>query len=165
MSVRIVRSEHYFGELPGVETAMVSAHVHAIREGMPLPATTGRLHSRRAHRTAAYVNHGRWVVDCPFCPSASFASPSDPRFFCAACRNGFVGGDLVHVDFPDEIDAIEAALLARPNEVNRNWTPAETLDDLHAQNADNLLDGGASAPGVGARRRGRRPPAGTEPGL
>lgn len=92
----------------------------------------------------AEVNQGRWVARCPFCPSAQVVSPDDPRFLCAGsdgCSNAPVQGAFVPVVFPDaETRAgIEAALLKRPDMVNRNWT-AETVDDLTKENEAHGLD-------------------------
>ncbi len=73
----------------------------------------------------AYVNHGRWVADCPFCPSAQVVSPADPRFLCAGsdgCANSKVQGSFAQVVFPADLELIEQALLLRPDRKNRNWT-------------------------------------------
>jgi hypothetical protein len=50
------------------------------------------------------------------------------------------GGRDQELVWPDEEIrlGIEAALAVRPN-VNRNWTPTETIDDLHAENAEHGL--------------------------
>lgn len=89
----------------------------------------------------AYVNHGRWCVDCPHgCGSAQYASRKDRRFFCVDCDNA---GDprWIPVDWPSdlEIGAIEAALLARPDVTSRNWKPGETIEQLVAENAEHDL--------------------------
>jgi len=95
----------------------------------------------------ARVDHGRWVVDCPFpgCNSAQFASKTDHRFFCVDCS----GPDRlwVPVVWPDDIElaAIEAALSLRPEISTRSWespgwrarrgVSPETVADLLAENA------------------------------
>lgn len=81
------------------------------------------------------ANHGRWIVSCPFCPSASFASRRDWRFWCVRCGNGTAGGAWLPITWPDAIRAIEAALRARPVP-NRNWWPGITLDDLTVANRE-----------------------------
>ncbi|MCU4184032.1 hypothetical protein K6U06_06645 [Acidiferrimicrobium sp. IK] len=87
---------------------------------------------------AAYVNHGRWMVDCPHgCGSAQYASHADRRMFCVECSSGGTGLWItVSWPSPADVAAIEAALSCRlvPN---RNWRPGETVEQLHAQNAFN----------------------------
>jgi hypothetical protein len=87
----------------------------------------------------AYVNDGRWVACCPFCPSAQVVTPADPRFLCvgaAGCFNLPAGGAYIRVVFPSQRERkrIESALLRRPHMANRNWLPHETADDLVAEN-------------------------------
>jgi hypothetical protein len=96
----------------------------------------------------AYVNHGRWMVDCPWgCRSAQHASKSDHRFFCVECDSGATKA-WCHVTWPSDLEvaAIEAALGLRPDVTKRNWlTPAmraeygldpETAADLSRENKD-----------------------------
>src|ERR1039458_8742106 len=45
----------------------------------------------------ARVDLGRWVVDCPWCNSAAFASREDRRFFCVECGNAAVHGAWITV--------------------------------------------------------------------
>lgn len=90
--------------------------------------------SRRGTETLlAYVNHGRWVVDCP-CGSAQLASRSDRRFFCVDCRNAWALGKWVGVAWPAQAGDIEGLLLQRPFPKNRNWNPGEDLMTLVAEN-------------------------------
>ena len=35
----------------------------------------------------AYLNWGRWVVDCPDCKNAQLACRTDHRFLCDQCGN------------------------------------------------------------------------------
>ena len=84
----------------------------------------------------AYVNHGRWCVDCPYgCGSAQYASHSDRRFFCVDCANR---GDprWVPVAWPSELEltTIEAVLSVRPDPTTQNWRPGEAIDELTAEN-------------------------------
>lgn len=88
---------------------------------------------------AARVNHGQWIVDCPFCPSASMACATDHRFFCVNCLNAGAGGKWLAVIWPKNRDAIEAVLLERPNPHTRNWSMVETLQDLRAENAARIV--------------------------
>jgi hypothetical protein len=82
------------------------------------------------------VEWGRWLVDCPFCPGAQLAGPTSAVFFCCDCANAEVGGSFVRVGWPPDEDlaAIEAALLARPNPQHRNWSFNETIGALLAEN-------------------------------
>ena len=85
----------------------------------------------------AYVNHGRWVVGCPFCTSAQLAARTDRRFLCAQCMNVQVGGAAVVVVWPSDsaVAKAERALSKRPIE-NQNWDPrAQTLASLEKESA------------------------------
>lgn len=98
-------------------------------------------------KTFAYVNHGRWVVSCPWgCNSAQYASRDDRRFFCVECDNG--GGTVVThfvrpnhpqwvpVIWPSNADVatIEALLSLRPETAAQNWLPGEPIENLAAEN-------------------------------
>jgi hypothetical protein len=83
----------------------------------------------------AWVSGGRWIVMCP-CGGAQLASRKEHRFFCVDCLNAQVGGQWRTVRWPEEAEAIEAALLLRPEPHTRTWLPTETLADLLAENAD-----------------------------
>ena len=80
----------------------------------------------------AYMNWGRWVVDCPAgCGGAELASSNR----CASC------GEEYRVDFPPERQAIERLLALRPETKkgvasHRNWRPGETLADLRRENIE-----------------------------
>ncbi len=86
----------------------------------------------------AYVNHGRWLVDCPQCGGAEIVKVSKP-FECRGKNNaGFHGettecGCVMDVEWPNEKLAIEAILIKRKLE-NRNWAWGETADDLKGEN-------------------------------
>lgn len=90
-----------------------------------------------AVQAVAYVNHSRWVVDCPFCNSAQIASPDDRRFVCCDCLNATVAGRFVEVVWPAAAERaqIEQLLLARGGVANRNWSPGETAAELRLENA------------------------------
>jgi len=79
--------------------------------------------------TTAYVNHGRWVADCPDidCPEAHQVSGGDV-FQCVNCGASGV------VEFPDCVDVVDAVLAVRPVPQTRNWTPDETVEDLQKEN-------------------------------
>lgn len=84
----------------------------------------------------AEVNHGRWIVRCPFCPGAEMADLNDPRFFCLSCYNVPIGGKWLPVQFPANRAALEAELLKRPASESRNWLPHESVADLRRENAE-----------------------------
>lgn len=87
------------------------------------------------------VNHSRWIVRCPFCPSAQLAHDGDRRFMCVECHNQTVDGKWVPVGWPeaDVRDDIEGLLEVRPTPKTRNWREPETVEDLEAENAERGL--------------------------
>lgn len=85
----------------------------------------------------AFVNHGRWMVQCPGCPSACLASRRDHRFFCPECGNALDGGHWLPVRWPMDWQMIERLLGGRPDRRNRNWHPGETVEALQAENIEN----------------------------
>ena len=81
----------------------------------------------------AYLNHGRWVIDCD-CGAGAATHPEwrvSRCFACGAVRSG--------VKFPNGWRGIEKVLMKRTDETNRNWYPGETAADLRAENADHGL--------------------------
>ena len=88
------------------------------------------------HPIPVVVNHGRWLVECPRhgCHAAQHASRDDHRFFCLDCHNDYLDTRWCAVAWPDDPDAIDAALLVRPVEYC-NWN-GEPVDVLLADNAD-----------------------------
>lgn len=75
-----------------------------------------------------YINHGRWVADCPNCRGGMGVTESFDTACCLDC------GHFYHVQFPGGAAEAEALLSARPA-VNRNWHPAtERVADLKAEN-------------------------------
>lgn len=81
-------------------------------------------------RARAYVNHGRWLADCPAgCNSAMLLAPLQRAFVCGTfdpAGQRFVGGCGVtaDVDWPADAVWIWDALLERPDPRNRHWFPA-----------------------------------------
>src|SRR5215210_1407773 len=84
----------------------------------------------------AYVNHGKWIVQCP-CAEGTPQGPNhpaaDPEWRLAICLDC---GALYQPEFPHDIERIEAALLRRPDRLNRNFRPqdGETVADLLSEN-------------------------------
>ncbi|MEU8683134.1 hypothetical protein [Streptomyces sp. NPDC048611] len=69
-------------------------------------------------RARAYINHGRWVADCPTgCGSARKLEAGDFALPCSECKA------ISEVEWPADPDAIWSALLKRPFPKNRNWYP------------------------------------------
>ena len=77
--------------------------------------------------TVDYMNHGRWVVDCPD-PVCAGAELARELFVCSNCKR------TAKVDWPDDKSLIDVATGARPVPETRNWVPGETLDDLYQEN-------------------------------
>lgn len=88
-------------------------------------------------RPVAYVNHSRWVADCPECNGGIACWPGEmPEGVCLDC------GHRYRPVFPPAKDraAAEKTLLERSRPQNRNWDPAtEDVSRLKAETA--LLEG------------------------
>lgn len=84
----------------------------------------------RTEALEVYVNHGRWVVDCPDCRNAQLAHRTDHRFLCNNCGNGAVDGLWRLTVWPDNAAAIEQELERRADPQTQNWHPGETVVDL-----------------------------------
>lgn len=101
---------------------------------MNLVALTGDV------RVAVRANWGRWVADCPRCPSALWVEPGNTSVKCIDCglpyETVWPSGDM--------IAGVERLLSARPNVVSRNWEPGESLHDLLSQNIEHGLTMGMS---------------------
>lgn len=83
----------------------------------------------------AYINHGRWVTDCPQCNSAELTPPGMPRMICREC------GFSERLQFPKNLDEIQTILQQRPL-LNQNWKSGETIADLRIENAVHQLPSG-----------------------
>lgn len=108
-------------------------------------------------RVAAYVNHARWVCDCPApgCGNAQLVATSDPRFYCAECRNAAWRGAAHEVTLPRFAEDVERLLNIRPTS-KQNWHPSETIIDLEQENTDwreEILAARAAPPPIGAEDR------------
>lgn len=79
---------------------------------------------------AAYINHGRWVADCPNCNGGIAAWAENDACCCLDC------GRVYHAVFPStrKRDKVEAILLERPSGAYMNWNPdRESIADLKAE--------------------------------
>ncbi len=80
--------------------------------------------------TVAYLNHGRWVADCPD-PDCAGAELARDVFVCSNCKR------MATVVWPDNKSLIDDTTAARSVPETRNWVPGETIDDLHQENLMN----------------------------
>ncbi len=66
----------------------------------------------------AYINHGRWVVECPWeCGSAMELQPHELMFACSMCHQ------ISPITWPSDADRIWEALQERVLPRTRNWFP------------------------------------------
>ena len=84
----------------------------------------------------AYVNHGRWVMDCPtpYCNEAHHAEPGQP-VTCQGCSQTYTPR------FPPDAALIDAVLSRRVVVETRNWLPGETVQRLESENAEHRSEG------------------------
>lgn len=94
--------------------------------------TVANVTDARATELTCYVNHGRWVADCPNCNAGIAAWPKNPLLYCAECATVYSS------KFPaaQTIARATDALAARSPH-NRNWYPQRELTtDLEKENRD-----------------------------
>lgn len=74
----------------------------------------------------AYINHGRWVADCPvqYCGNAMRLEPRQGTFRCRT-RSGDGCGHEAQIEWPADADEIWRVLERRPIPGTRNWFPPE----------------------------------------
>ena len=86
----------------------------------------------------AYVNHGRWLVDCP-CGNGILVEPRADTAACLPVEHGACGKTSpVRWPAPQTVAAAAKLLEERPM-LNRNWHPdRETVAVLRAENKANL---------------------------
>ncbi len=135
----MIDADNYFGSgrHNDVDDYRLSAPERIVRRAWPhhlapFKEPKGVARDVKAH---ARIEHGRWIVDCPFgCGGAQLASKLHPQFFCVDClHRDRAEGLWVAVVFPKNTDAIEAELVLRPHPVNRNWFPGETVRQLRSE--------------------------------
>ena len=125
-----VHSQHITGDL--VNSIRKNASKHGIVWLGGIPITDGEPLQPR-------INHGRWIVDCPFCPSAELMNESG-LFMCQSCWNINNGRAYHNVAKPNNRIKVERALLKRPEQENRNWKPGETVAQLLAENIEHGVE-------------------------
>lgn len=110
---------------------------YRVGKGGELPAVGPEL-----ERVYAYINHGRWVAECPLgCGDAKVLSGLANLYICT--EPGCPSMDWYQVVFPEEREEIEAVLLSRRAHrpdmaLARNWKPGESLSALEAENVASL---------------------------
>lgn len=112
-----------------VQQRMLQLNIRESQVGLPGAADTD------AQPALAYVNHGRWVADCPtpFCAGAVVLL-TDAPFMCGNCLNAERGFRYRLVSWPAERGEIEEILSARLLPENANWYPGEPLERLTIEN-------------------------------
>lgn len=127
--MRLLTGEKFFGS-PRQGEPPAAVPFRLLNPSAPLPTEQDEVDT-----IYAYVNHGRWMVKCPFCPSAQVAFSSDKRFFCAECANVTNGSKYIAVLWPEDAqrERIEKLLMKRGLE-NRNWVVGETISQLESEN-------------------------------
>lgn len=93
--------------------------------------------SRNSAKAVAYVNHGRWVADCPLGDGGARRLKPGLEFFCIECGNTF------EVEWPDAktMEAIEAGLEPRSNRPNQNFHPDESTNPAKFLADENAANG------------------------
>lgn len=127
---------------PEVALQRINAERQA-RQEFPLTIT------QDPRKPGAYVNHGRWLIDCPNCGAGAGVWAETTDALCFSC------GHRYKVVLPSRADqeVAEAILNDRPLQ-NQNWDPRrrnkegepiETTSYLQAENV--LMPGVPNAPG------------------
>ena len=84
----------------------------------------------------AYVNFGRWLVNCHWCKKGVLTRPDWALACCAECGAYYTADKLT---FPSD-SRIEELLRLRPNRDNQHWDDKQTADDLLRENKELHLD-------------------------
>lgn len=90
-------------------------------------ARHGKVGKKAQDQVSAYINHSRWVADCPNCNAGIACLPGVNQIVCLEC------GERYDVAWPADREGIESALLCRPQR-NRHWRPGESVKDLKREN-------------------------------
>lgn len=86
----------------------------------------------------AYINHGRWIADCPVeCGGALRLEPHQSVYHCPECRQ------ITEVEWPADADEIMETLEKRIIPRTRNWFPSGHVlalrsGSLHGQSVRDL---------------------------
>ena len=87
-------------------------------------------------KVTAYVNYGRWMVNCFWCKKGVLTRPDWGIAFCATCGAQYEQGMVI---FPTDSN-IERALLKRPDPDTQHWDDKQTAEDLLRENKELHLD-------------------------
>lgn len=67
-----------------------------------------------------YVNHSRWIAECPYgCGAALALTGRETTFHCTECQS------ILIIEWPDNADEIWEALMERKFPRFRNWFPKD----------------------------------------
>lgn len=97
---------------------------------------------------AAFIDHDRFIAECPRCHWAIQGTPEElaRSFVCGVLPDGRNLGQGCgfsdRVQIPAEAETIRRVLNARPRSEDRNWKPGETVADLRIENAVHGLASG-----------------------
>jgi hypothetical protein len=83
-------------------------------------------------RREAYINHGRWVIDCAWCQKGVLTRPDWGVANCIECGARYPAGTIA---FPDD-PSIQHLLLLRPVVETQNWDNKQTAADLLKENEE-----------------------------
>lgn len=131
-------ASHYAPAAPGIPASQGAAWAPALFWQAPVSFADSGRGIALAEPLPVTANHGRWVVECPDCAGAQLACATDHRFLCNYCGNTAVDGAWRRIAWPQDRNEIEEALAVRP-QPNRNWSPAQTVADLLAENAAEMV--------------------------
>lgn len=127
---------HPAGAIPAEQGALWAV----LNYGNPASKAAGLAEPRMAPKSEAieaYVNEGRWVVECPDCAGAQLACLTDPRFMCCECGNVVVDGRWRPVLLPAARTREAIGKILEPRlTLNQHWRPGETVADLKRENRE-----------------------------
>jgi hypothetical protein len=120
-------------QLPERTEEALTTHVEAFVErptfvGFPRRAGATEIIVDRDSVVKMYVNHDRWVGDCPHCNGGVTGIPGVANVTCLDCGRK-MGARWPRVDLA-EVERI----LSYREEMQRNMDPDQTLNDLKAEN-------------------------------
>lgn len=91
--------------------------------------------SRNPVKAIGYIEHSRFIARCPFCGGGEAVNPGGTEgFFCLSCANYMNDGKPLPVVWNWDWKKVAAVLELRPNPLNRNCYPSETLEGIKAEN-------------------------------
>lgn len=79
----------------------------------------------------AYINHGRWVINCVACHKGVLTRPDWNLACCSECGAIYEGT----ITFPQD-PRIEQLLKLRPDRSTQSWDHLQTAEDLLRENKE-----------------------------